>query len=652
MTASFDRMPFLVLILVFGVMLSAGVSLLVSPVSLELSWLWSSGQSLEKLILIDLLASRTLMALLCGAALGIAGVLIQQTTRNSFASPATLGVNAGALLATILGTAFAPALMAKAPVAVAFVGAVVVTLLVIRLSRLISHSPVNLVLVGMAMTLALGSVSAGLMMFLENSLEGLYTWGAGNLTQHDFQAFKTLWPWVIALSGLAWWMGRSLDLMELGESNAKSLGVNVSLLVNGALGVALLLSSMVVSELGMISFIGLVAPHIARSFGFRFVRSRLLMSAAVGALLLLWADIMARMLSGQEYSIPAGAMTTLLGAPFLIVMLTRKQQGRGSTVASEQAQIAPLFRGRPPFTLCALVVLMLGMAVLSLGGSQIALFWELRVDRVFVSLLAGGILGLSGLLLQTLLKNPLASPDVSGLTTSGVLFAVLGVVLIPGISSQGIMLMTLLGSSCALMLLLVMGRLTGFQPQLFALTGLCLSALAATLINILLVLGSNQATDVLVWLSGSTYHSDADGVLLLMVGTVLLIAVAALCWRKLDILSLGSVWPGLLGIRTTPLMVLVFAVLALASSFAVSVVGGISFIGLMAPHLCRLAGLSSHRYLVPATAMTGGILLITGDMLSRSLMYPFELPAGLVVSCVGGVYFLSLLLAGKYLRRS
>ena len=129
------------------------------------------------------------------------------------------------LLATILlGTAFAPALMTKAPVLIAFVGAVVVTLLVIRLSRLISHSPVNLVLVGMAMTLALGAVSAGLMMFLENSLEGLYTWGAGNLTQHDFSAVGTLLPWVGVLTAAAWWIGKSLDMIELGESSARSLG--------------------------------------------------------------------------------------------------------------------------------------------------------------------------------------------------------------------------------------------------------------------------------------------------------------------------------------------------------------------------------------------------------------------------------------------
>ena len=72
----------------------------------------------------------------------------------------------------------------------------------------------------------------------------------------------------------------------------------------------------------------------------------------------------------------------------------------------------------------------------------------------------------------------------------------------------------------------------------------------------------------------------------------------------------------------------------------------------MAPHLCRLVGLSSHRFLVPATVLTGGTLLVLGDWLSRSMMYPFGSPAGLVVSCVGGLYFISLLIAGKYLRRT
>ncbi|WP_461534778.1 iron ABC transporter permease [Spongorhabdus nitratireducens] len=635
-------------------LLAAVFSLQVSPIPISLDALWSNtaGTELQQLMLTTLLVPRTLMALLCGAALGIAGSLIQLATRNSFASPATLGVNAGALLATVLGMALVPGLMAEAPVVVAFGGALVTTLLVIKLSRMIGDSPVNLVLVGMAITLALGAVSAGLMMFLENRLDGLYTWGAGNLAQHDFSGIQRVLPVLLVLGVVSWTLGRKLDLIELGRETAQGLGVNVAMLVNGALLVAIVLSSLVVSEVGMISFIGLVAPPLARSLGFRTSRARIPAAAVIGAGLLLAADITARFLSGQHYSLPAGAMTTLLGAPFMIWMLVRRRSDKGRLPSPGQSGISALI-SMPPLPVISVLAVVCGLLVImALGTSGISDWLDLRGPRVLVAAMAGIVLGISGLLLQTLLKNPLASPDVSGLTTTGVLFAVLGVVLVPGISSLGLGLLTLLGSVSALGLLLLIGRMTGFQPQLFALTGLCLSALAGTLINIVLVLGSNQTSEVLVWLSGSTYHSSLQGGFLLAAGAALILVVAGLFSRQLDILQLGETWSGLLGINSRPVMLWLLAAIALTCSLTVAVVGGISFVGLMAPHICRVIGLSSHRHLIPAAALTGAILMIAADWLARSMMYPFELPAGLVVSCLGGLYFVVLLLTGRYVRRT
>ncbi|WP_281646451.1 iron ABC transporter permease [Parendozoicomonas sp. Alg238-R29] len=639
-------------VLIVLLLVSATVSVHISSISVDISTLlFGTGDTLQQLLLTTLLIPRTVMALLCGAGLGIAGVLIQQATRNNFASPATLGVNAGALLATVVGMVVVPGVMATAPIVVAFAGAMATTLLVLKLSRMISDSPVNLVLVGMAMTLALGSISAGLMMFWENSLEGLYTWGAGNLSQHDFSGVNRVWPVLLVLSFVSWALGRSLDVVELGQGAALGLGINVNLIVNGSLVVALVLSSMVVSEVGMISFIGLVAPPLTRLLGFRSARSLIPASAVTGALLLLWADMMARVLSGQNYSLPAGAMTTLVGAPFMIFMLARNRQSNGRLPATSEAGIHALIKLKPTLILMVLSCLAAVTVFFALGGSGSLDWWDLRAPRVFVAAFAGIILGISGLVLQTLLKNPLASPDVSGLTTTGVLFAVMGVVLIPGISSTGLVGLTLIGSCSALCLLLIIGRFTGFQPQLFALTGLCLSALAGTLINIALVLGSNQSTEVLVWLSGSTYHSSFDSAKLLGFAALTGLVVTGLFWRRLDIMNLGSLWPGLLGIRTAPVMIWLLGAVAVICSLTVSVVGGISFVGLMAPHICRLSGLTSHRYLIPASALTGVILLVLGDYFSRTLMYPFELPTGLVVSCIGGFYFIVLLVSGKYLRR-
>ena len=607
--------------------------------------------ALQQTVVWYLLLPRTLMALLMGAAMGVAGVLVQQATRNPFASPATLGVNAGALLAIVIGGVVWPTLTAQWPVAVAFSGAVLTTVIVFRLSRAISDSPLNLVLVGMAVTLSLGAISAGLLMFWENRLDGLYIWGAGNLVQHDFSGFSRSWPWVFSLTLLAILMARRLDLLELGDELASGFGVDVRKTVAITLLLALLLSALVVSQVGMISFVGLIAPHIARGLGYRRAAGRLLVAALVGAMLLLGADVLARLLAGRHYSLPAGSMTTLIGAPFMIYLLLRRRSFSGMKPPAETG-IRSLRRVSPGRFMGVMLLLLVVVSYGSLSHNLAVDWFELRWPRVLAALLAGAALGLAGLVLQSLMRNPLASPDVSGLTTTGVLFVVLGTVLLPGLSRLEQVWLSLAGSGLALMLLVAVGRLTGFRPQLFALVGICLSAAAATLINIALVLGSNQASDVLLWLSGSTYAVDPHLVGLLALSLTVVVPLLAARWRQLDILSLGEYWPALLGIRVSLSIVVLLLVVAILGAVSVAVVGGISFVGLMAPHIARLFGLSSHRHLLPASALIGALLLVLGDWLSRALLFPFELPAGLVVSAVGGLYFIVLLLTGKYIQRS
>ncbi|MRI33040.1 hypothetical protein EOPP23_08595 [Endozoicomonas sp. OPT23] len=611
-----------------------------------------SGQQLQTYVVQYLLLPRTLMALVCGAALGAAGVLIQRATRNSFASPATLGVNAGALLAIVAGTIAIPEFTQSWPVVVAFTGAVLTTVIVFKLSKSISDSPVNLVLVGMAISLSIGALSAGLLMFWENKLDGLYVWGAGNLVQHDFSSFNSSWPLISVFTLLALFLGHRLDLIELGDMQAGSLGVNVKQTVTLSLLIALLLSATVVSQVGMISFIGLISPHIAAGLGYRKTWSRILAASIIGALLLLSADIAARLvpllLTDGHYSIPAGAMTTVVGAPFMIYLLSRRQANGSITgTVSRETGIRALFRADPMVFLLISGSLLALAAYGSLGSEWFALRWP----RVLAAASAGAALGVSGLVLQSLMRNPLASPDVSGLTTSGVLFVVVGLVLFPGLERTELVFLSFAGSGFALFLLLSLSRLTGFQPQLFALGGLCLSAIAATLVNIALVLGSNQSSEVLLWLSGSTYAVSKELVIILCALCLLSLPVISSLWQKLDIMQFGEQWPQLLGIRLTPNLVILLTLVAILSSASVATVGGISFVGLMAPHICRVFALSSHKHLVPATAISGALLLVLGDWLSRSVMAPFELPAGLAVSGAGGIYFILLLLTGKYVQR-
>ncbi len=634
--------------------LSVGPSGIDTTLLNGLPFLETTNRPMTSEIVTWLLLPRTVMALICGAALGAAGVLIQAATRNPFASPATLGINAGAMLATVLAMVIVPGITGQLQVAVAFSGAALTAWLVFKLAQAISSSPVNLVLVGMAITLSLGALSAGLLIFWENRLDGLYTWGAGNLAQFDYQAVSLSWPVVTVMIVMGLLFARRLDLIELGNEQAASLGIDVRKTVGLSLFVALVLSSTVVSQVGMISFVGLIAPHIARGLGFRPAWLRLLVAAIIGALLLLAADVLARtipfLISEAHYSIPAGAMTTVVGAPCMIFLLCQRRRISSLAEVPKETGIKALFRWSPVWVIFSLVCL-LGLTLFYSLFSQLDMSWfHLRWPRVLTAALAGAALAVSGLVLQTLMRNPLASPDVSGLTTTGVLFVVVVTVLFPGIERLDMTLLSILGSGFALVLLLILNCITGFNPQLFALSGLCLASISATLISVVLVLGSNQSSEVLLWLSGSTYAASRELTYLLFVCLVVMFPLLMLMWRRLDILQLGECWPVLLGIRVRFSVCLLLLLVALLSAVSVATVGGISFIGLMAPHICRVTGLSSHRHLLPATALTGAVLLVISDWLSRTLLSPFEIPAGLLVSGAGGLYFILLLMTGKYVQ--
>jgi ferric hydroxamate transport system permease protein len=607
-------------------------------------------------ILLYIKLPRTVIGILAGAALGIAGALFQTVTRNPLASPATLGVNAGAYLAVTATTIFAPEIFTWSPLLVAFTGGLLAALLVYAIAGK-EITPIRLTLSGMAVSLALAAFTSALQLLYENQTRDLFFWGAGSLLQTNWQGSIYAAPRVLLGAIAVFLIAKPLDVLLLGEDVARSLGAKVQWTRLCSTLLAVFLASVAVSVVGPISFVGLVAPHIGKLMGCRQHRILLPSAAMWGAVILLAADLVAQQISSE---LPAGGITALLGAPFLVWLvrssprLLSKTGGNHGLIKSRLPYPLLLFAG----VLSLLLVMVLGLSLgnINLGIHQLIpvilgnsdalterIVLYLRLPRLLVALLAGASLAISGLLLQGVVRNPLAAPEIMGITSGAGLGALLVLVLVPDIPVTFIPIAAFIGAIVAFGVVYLAAWQNGVAPARLALIGIAVSAFCAAGINLLVVKSKLQVAQALVWLAGSTYARQWDEVWQLLAFPLILLPLGWLFARKLDVMALGEDLPRILGMRLQPARGVILAIAVALAAAAVSTVGTISFVGLIAPHAARLLVGSRHRLLVPIAAILGAILVILADTVGRVLLAPKEIPSGLVTALIGTPYFLWLL---------
>lgn len=300
-----------------------------------------------------------------------------------------------------------------------------------------------------------------------------------------------------------------------------------------------------------------------------------------------------------------------------------------------------------------------GTAVGSLGWEPLwghsaqassAILWDIRLPRTLGALLAGALLGLAGALAQGLFRNPLADPYLLGSATGAALGVAILLALI-GISPMaasgwaarlGLAGAGFLGAVAAVLVTLALAK--GAQHTLRLLlagvvVGMVFGAFAAlVMFRVPDIMRAMQA-----FLLGTTAFLAWGSVFLLASVFVVGLLVAIALSRALDALSLGETTAASLGIALGPVRIALILVMALATGVAVAQVGLIAFIGLVAPHLVRAAVNPTHRWLLPLSALAGGVLLLAADVLARWLLAPQELPVGVLTAVLGGGYLLWLM---------
>lgn len=275
------------------------------------------------------------------------------------------------------------------------------------------------------------------------------------------------------------------------------------------------------------------------------------------------------------------------------------------------------------------------------GAEVRALILELRLPRALSAFGVGGLLAIAGVLMQVLLRNPLAEPYILG-TSGGAAVAALSAMLL-GASSLVMDLAAFGGALVATLLVFSIARGSGsWTPTRLLLTGVVLAAGFSAATTLLLALSpEHQLRGMLFWLMGdlSFAYEPARGLWLLLALSV----AAMLAARHLNVLARGELAAAIVGLPVGGFRYLVFVAASLATAVAVTSVGVIGFVGLVVPHLVRMAFGSDHRLVVPASALAGGALLVVADTLARTILAPRQLPVGALTAAIGVPLFLFLM---------
>jgi len=282
------------------------------------------------------------------------------------------------------------------------------------------------------------------------------------------------------------------------------------------------------------------------------------------------------------------------------------------------------------------------------GSLNAQIFWELRFPRTATAFVTGALLGVAGALMQVLLRNPLADPyilGISGGASVGALLAILAgasALLLQSFAFGGALFSTLLVFSLA------HGQ-GNWDTTRLLLTGVVLAAGWGAIISLLLAISPGmQIHGMLFWLMGDLSAAQSP-----LVGSIVLVLVVTLAFMlstSLNLLAGGELQATALGVEAGKLRITIYVLASLATATAVTQAGNIGFIGLIAPHMLRLAGARDHRSLIPGVVLLGGTLLLVADGLSRLVIEPRQLPVGVLTALLGVPLFLFLLYRSRRTR--
>ncbi|OSQ37448.1 Fe(3+)-hydroxamate ABC transporter permease FhuB [Thalassospira mesophila] len=601
---------------------------------------------------------RTAMAFMCGAGLAVAGAAIQTIFRNPLASPTTLGVGAGVELALTIFLVMAPASLAPFQDVFTLAGGMIALGIVYLIASGRSNATLWLILAGMIVNLLLHSATQIFMLFNQQYLDSIFMWGAGDLAQNGWDSACYLAPRLVLGIIAIFALTRPLDILALGDDTANSLGAPVKWLRLIILTIAIFITASIISAVGMIGFIGLAVPATLRFVGFTRSKSLLPMSLLVGGCGLVVIDYVMRQFAGTGGDIfPTGAATALIGAPFVIVILRKARIMPDGNANSQDHPADYNLAAKHVLMVLLFVGLLAGLALsllVSLDGQGDVVFTPIadlfaftstvgdRAQRTLAAIVCGAALAVSGTLIQRVGHNPMASPEITGVSSATALAMIIAMVYFGIDGRTDLMLIGAVGGVIALMVLLGLCRNFSHAPHYLLLNGLAITAILGSVVRIAMTHSGTKATMLISWLAGTTYFTRMDEVIAVAMITAILTILTLLARRPLELASMGPDQAVSLGLGISMFRLAMMMGAAILAAVSTLLVGPLSFVGLMAPHLARIAGFRLAGAHLIGAILIGANVMMVAEWLARNILYPQQLPTGLIAALIGTGYFLVL----------
>ncbi|WP_442603017.1 FecCD family ABC transporter permease [Paenibacillus sp. KN14-4R] len=274
-----------------------------------------------------------------------------------------------------------------------------------------------------------------------------------------------------------------------------------------------------------------------------------------------------------------------------------------------------------------------------------AIIWDLRVPRVLVGVIVGMCLATAGSLLQGVMRNPLADPGIIGVSSGAGLMATLVMVVFPEYTIF-LPLAAFVGACVTAFVIYGLAWNKGASPGRIILVGISINAVIGASMSALMLLYSDRVQSVLPWLAGGISGVSWSQFNMIIYYAVIALGLSVFAVKHVRILMLGDEVAKLIGHKVERSRFFLIVLSTLLSGIAVSVSGLIGFVGLVVPHIVRLLVGNDYRFLLPISALGGGLLVVIADAIARSWFDPIELPVGILLSFLGGPFFLFILQKG------
>lgn len=286
-----------------------------------------------------------------------------------------------------------------------------------------------------------------------------------------------------------------------------------------------------------------------------------------------------------------------------------------------------------------------------LNQQNVKIISQIRLPRIFISVFVGIALACAGVIFQGIFRNPMADPYIIGVSAGASLGATAGIILVSGLKLLSISTASIFAFGGAIGVTFLVYNISRIRAKISVVTlllaGVALSSLISAINSFILIFRSQDMAKVIFWLMGGLTSASWQQFYIIAPTITALLIFAGFFLKDLNLISLGDERASQLGVETERVKKIMLVLASLIAAAAVSVSGIIGFVGLITPHIMRLAVGPDHKALYPASAITGAIVLLFSDTLARTVLQPREIPVGIITSIIGVPFFIYLLLRSK-----